>query len=86
MTTREQSPALTSPPLTAPHLVRLAQLGQQLRRTVDDLTGLLRHEGVLADLTCAELDGLRTAAAYARTAGGEVVSVAAAARDRAHGA
>jgi hypothetical protein len=63
---------------------RLAELGGQLQRTVDNLTDLFQQDNMQACLTNAELDVLRTAADYARMAGGEIVAVGTAARDREH--
>jgi hypothetical protein len=80
MTNAEVPSAVTSSPI-----LRLAELGQQLQQTVDNLTDLFRQESVQACLTSLELDVLRTAAEYARMAGSEIVVVGTAACDRAHG-
>jgi hypothetical protein len=63
---------------------RLTELGEQLQRTVDNLTDLFQQDGVHGCLTSAELDVLRTAAEYARMAGGEIIAVGTAACDREH--
>jgi hypothetical protein len=83
MTSAEVQSAITSSP--ASPISRLTELGEQLQRTVDNLTDLFRQENVQTHLTSSELDVLRTAAEYAHAAAGEIVFVGAAARDRAHG-
>ena len=64
---------------------RLAELGGELQRTVDDMADLFRQESAQACLTSLERDELRTAVEYARMAGGEIVVLATAACDRAQG-
>jgi hypothetical protein len=66
---------------TAPHLSRLAWLGEQLIEQADELARLF-HGAVPRDLTPAEFDALRQATAAARTAGGDVLLIASAAHHR----
>ena len=82
MTDPDQPPA--APMLASLHLFRLAQLGERLQQTVAELTDLTHRPATAADLTGAELDAVHTAAAYARTAGSEIVAIAFAAYDRVH--
>ena len=83
MTTPDSAVLLTSQTPTAPHLSRLVWLGEQLQQHAAELAELFRHDGVLADLSGAEFDALRAAAAAGRTAGGDIVLIATAAHHRA---
>jgi hypothetical protein len=79
MTSAEAQPTPSPSPMSP--ISRLAELGERLQRTADNLTDMFQQESVQAWLTSAELDVLRTAADYARMAGGEIIVVGIAARD-----
>jgi sulfur relay (sulfurtransferase) complex TusBCD TusD component (DsrE family) len=73
---------ITSETPTSPHLSRMAWLAEQLIQTAGEMAYLFHDDAVTRDLTGAEFDAFRQAAAAARTAGGDVLLVVSAAHQR----